>query len=251
MELPGIRYTKTEINKIRESNRIVAEVHKELKGMLVAGIATSQIDKEAFKIIKSFGGEPAFKGYRGFPFTTCISVNDTIVHGFPSKHSLKEKDLVSVDVGVVKDGYYGDACFSVVIGNNEKAQRLVDATHGCLESVITTIRDGVTTGDIGEFIESYGTQYGYGVVKDFVGHSIGCVLHDNPPIKNYGRSRFGFVLKADMVICIEPMFIEGSAEHIKEKNGWEIKTKDGGLAAHAEHCVLITNSGYEILSQLP
>lgn len=248
MELIGIRYTKSELTKIRTSNKIVAKIHEEVKSLLGPGLKTSIIEEEVSKLIRSFGCTSAFKGYKGYPYTTCISVNDTIVHGFPSTYSLQEGDLVSIDIGVVKDGYYGDACFSEVIGKNPDAKQLVLYTYQCLYDVIDMIRDGVMTGDIGHYIDTFATSRGYGVIKDFVGHNIGCVLHDAPSIKNYGKPRFGYTLKADMVICIEPMFTIGSAEYKILDNSWEVKTKDGSLAAHVEHCVLITKGGFEILS---
>jgi len=251
MQTIGIRYTQSEISKIRHSNFIVATVHQKLKELIQVGITTEELDREAETVIEQLGGKPAFKGYKGFPYATCISVNDTIVHGFPSKYLLKEGDLVSVDVGAVKSGHFGDSCFSVVVGENDEALRLVASAYDCLFSAISILKDGVTTGDIGSVIESTASNSGYDVVRDFVGHGIGCILHDLPHIKNYGKPKFGFTLKEGMVICIEPMLTIGSAESYKDKNGWEVRTKDGKLAAHVEHCVLITKNGYEILSLVP
>ena len=242
-------HTSSDLERLRESGRVVALVHRELKKKIVPGITTLELEKIAEKIIISEKGMPAFKGYKGFPFCTCCSINEEIVHGFPSNRKLEEGDLISVDVGVLKDGFYGDAAFTVGVGKISREKNdLIEATENALNAAISVVRDGVTTGTIGRVIEEYSSNLGYSVVKNYVGHAIGKNLHENPSIYNYGRDIDGPKLKAGACICIEPMLCIGSADNHRLSDGWTVVTNDSSLSAHAEHQIIIHKDYAEVIT---
>lgn len=243
-------HTNSELDKLRESGRIVALVHEKLKESIRPGISTLDINNIAEKIIMSENGLPAFKGYRGYPFATCCSVNATIVHGFPSKYILKDGDILSIDVGVLKEGFYGDAAFTIGIGTiSTNAKRLIDTSKNALNTAISNIKEGVTTGTIGRIIEEYSQSRGFFVVKNYIGHGIGRQLHMEPAVYNYGRDIDGIKLKAGMCICIEPMLCVDSAENYKLKDGWTVVTKNGKLSAHDEHQIIVHKNNAEIITR--
>ncbi len=242
-----------EIQKLHSVNQIVAEVLLMLKENLQQGITTYDLDRLAEEFIVARSATPAFKGYRGYPATTCISINDEIVHGIPSpKRVIEAGDLVSIDVGAVLEGYYGDAAFSIVAAGaeNPDADILINTTREALYRGIEKVKKGRRLGDICFAIQRHVEAAGFEVVKQFVGHGIGRNLHEPPEVPNYGRRGTGPVLKKGMVIAIEPMVSAGSADVRVLSDGWTAVTADGSLAAHYEHSIAVTDSGPLILSEL-
>lgn len=244
--------SRSEIEKLRESNLIVAEILEVLKGKASPGMTTMDLEGIAEGELRKRGALPAFKGYRNYPYCLCTSLNEEVVHGMPSaKKVLKEGDILSIDFGVYCDGYYGDAAATVGVGSiSEGAGRLIDAARECLERAISVARVGGRLHDISHAIESYAEGMGYSVVRDFVGHGIGRSLHEPPEVPNFGRPGTGPRLKEGMVLAIEPMINEGvSAVRILD-DGWTAVTADGKLSAHFEHSVAITEDGPYVLSRL-
>lgn len=253
-KLPGksgiILKADWEIDILRKANSIVAKVLQMLKGQLSEGVTTYELDKLAENEIKKCGGSPAFKGYKGYPASLCISINEEVVHGIPKKDKvLKSGDLVSMDIGVVYDGYVGDAALSATVGAPSKeAADLIAVTEGALIKGITQARPKNRLGDISHAIQRHVENAGYSVVKQFVGHGIGKSLHEPPEIPNFGRKGRGPVLKPGMVLAIEPMVNIGSGDVKILDDGWTAVTADGSLSAHFEHSVAITKKGPVILS---
>jgi methionyl aminopeptidase len=212
-------------------------------------VSTKELDQLAEDMIRSDGGVPAFKGYRGFPATLCTSVNDVIVHGIPSSAvRFKEGDLVSVDCGVLLDGFYGDSAVSFGIGGmSDEANRLIDITHECLQDAVAAARPDGRLGDIGAAVQRRAEQAGFGVVREFVGHGIGRALHEEPQVPNYGKAGHGQRLKPGLVIAIEPMITGGSWRVSLDDDGWTARTEDGRLAAHFEYSVAVTADGPRVL----
>ncbi len=241
-----------EIEKLRAANQIVSDILLELKGLVREGITTKDLDEVAEDRIKRVGAKPAFKGYHGYPACTCISVNEEIVHGIPSrKKVLKGGDLVSIDLGVILDGYYGDAAFSCFAGQapSDQAQELLEVTKKALYAGIAKAKARKRLGDISYAIQEVAQSHGFGVVRKFVGHGIGRALHEPPEVPNYGAKGTGPVLKKGMVLAIEPMLTMGSYEVEIMSDGWTAVTADRSLAAHFEHTIAITDKGPEILSE--
>jgi methionyl aminopeptidase len=234
-------HTASDLNKLRENGRIIALIHRELKNFIQPGITTMDIEKMAEELIYSEGAIPGFRGYKGYKFCTCISIDDEIVHGLPDNNRvLKDGALVSVDVGTYKENFFGDAAFTVGVGKISREKNdLIEATENALNAAISVVRDGVTTGTIGRVIEEYSSNLGYSVVKNYVGHAIGKNLHENPSIYNYGRDIDGPKLKAGCCICIEPMLCIGSSDNHRLSDGWTVVTNDNSLSAHAEHQIII------------
>ncbi|MBI4640896.1 MAG: type I methionyl aminopeptidase [Candidatus Tectomicrobia bacterium] len=239
-----------EIEKIRASCRLVAETLKELEAAIEPGITTLELDRLAESSIVKHGALPAFKGYRGFPYTLCASINEEVVHGFPSKRKLKRGDIISLDLGVLYDGYYGDKAITVGVGGvSEEARRLLEVTRQSLYIGIQQIRVGGNLSDISHAIQSYAEGYGYSVVRDFVGHGIGAKLHEEPQIPNFGPPGKGPKLRPGMVLAIEPMVNVGGSEVKILEDNWTAVTKDQKLSAHFEHTVAVTSEGVDILSE--
>ncbi len=248
-------YIKTdeEIRKIREASRIVGLLLDALKDLIKPGISTMELDRYAEELIRSEDGIPAFKGYQvpglpPFPGTLCTSVNSAIVHGIPSeKVILKDGDILGVDVGVIKDGYYGDAAWTYAVGNiSAEAERLMTVTQKALELGISAALPGKRVGDISNAIGSYVQEQGYFVADDLTGHGVGKQLHEEPMIPNSGKKDRGLRLQPGMTLAIEPMVNVGT-NRVKEK-GWEFFVADNSLSAHFEHTILITNDQPIILS---
>ncbi len=242
-----------EIQKLHAANQIVAEVLLMLRENLQQGITTYDLDRLAEEFIVAKSAVPAFKGYRGFPATACISINDEVVHGIPSpKRVINAGDLVSIDVGAVFDGYYGDAALSTVADgvNNPEAETLIKTTRDALYKGIEKVKKGRRLGDLCYAIQHHVESAGFEVVKQFVGHGIGRSLHEPPEVPNYGRPGTGPVLKKGMVIAIEPMVSAGSADVRVLSDGWTAVTADGSLSAHYEHSVALTEGGPLVLSEL-
>ena len=244
--------SKREIAKLKAANQMVAEVLQLVKKNVCPGVSTAVLDKIAEDEIVRQGARPAFKGYAGFPATLCTSINYEIVHGIPSKkRKLKEGDIISIDVGVCRDGYYGDAAITVPVGViSQEADRLIQVTEACLGKAIECAYPGERLYTLSYSVQKYAEDHGYSVVRDFVGHGIGTELHEPPQIPNYGKAGTGLVLKPGMVLAIEPMINLGDCAVQVLADGWTAVTKDHKLSAHFEHTIAITATGPEILSQL-
>ncbi len=240
-----------EIEHLRRSNAIVAEVFQELKKVIEPGITTKELDQMTEKIILSRGAIPAFKGYRGFPASLCASINEEVVHGIPGQRRLKEADIVSLDVGVNLNGYFGDGAISFPIGEvDPEAKRLLEVTEKALYIGIEKAKPGNRLFDISYAIQSWVEEHGFSVVRDFVGHGIGRDLHEEPQIPNFGSPHQGPRLEKGMVLALEPMVNEGTYGVKILSDGWTVVTADGKRSAHFEHTIAITERGAEILSKL-
>lgn len=246
--------SKKEIDYIRESCRIVAETLQLVKSKIKVGVTTKELDAIAEDFIRSKGGIPAFKGYSQgngvkFPASLCISVNDEVVHGIPSDYRLKEGDLISIDVGVLKNNYYGDAAFSVGLGNiSEERKKLINVTERSLYIGIEQARESNRLEDISFAIQQYVEANGFSVVRDLCGHGVGRYLHEDPAVPNFGRKGQGPKLKRGMTLAIEPMVNAGTWQVKLASDKWTIKTADGKDSAHFEHTILITDGEPEILT---
>ena len=239
-----------EIEIMRESNRIVAQILAFLSNSIKPGMTTKELDGLAEELTKEKGAVPAFKGYNGYPATLCVSVNEEIVHGIPGPKRLREGDLVSLDMGVKYRGYYGDAAVTVPVGRpSQRARRLLEVTKGALERAIAVAIPGNRLSDISFAIQSYAEGEGFSVVREFVGHGIGKKLHEDPQIPNYGPPHHGPFLKVGMVLALEPMVNMGTWRAELLPDGWTAVTADGSLSAHFEHTIAITTNGPRILSQ--
>lgn len=247
----GTIYYKTEsdIIKIRESSLLVSKALAEVGKYIVPGITTKEIDKMAESYIASMGAKPAFKGYKGFPASVCISVNEQVVHGIPGDYMLKEGDIVSVDCGVLKDNYYGDSAYTFAVGEiAPEIAQLLTVTKEALYKGIEMAVEGNRLGDISSAIQKHVEKYKYGIVRDLVGHGIGKNLHEGPDVPNYGTRGNGIKLMRGLVIAIEPMINMGTKDVIQEKDGWTVITCDRKPSAHFEHTVAIAKGRAEILT---
>ncbi len=238
-----------EIEKARASNRIVAEVLNVLREKVKPGVTTRELDKLAEDITRKRGAKPAFKGYRGYPYSLCASVNEEVVHGMPSSRVLMEGDLIGLDFGVFFEGFCGDSAITLPVGRvSEEAKRLMRVTEQSLYAAISQAKDGNRLGDISAAVQETAESAGYSVVRDFVGHGIGKDMHEEPQIPNYGKKGRGMELKRGMILAIEPMVNAGKYKVKVLSDGWTVITADGSLSAHFEHSVAITDNGPEILS---
>ena len=242
--------TEKELDEMRKAGSIVGQILNQIKDMAQPGISTGEIDRFAESRCKDFGVIPAFKGYHGFPACVCISINEEVVHGIPSpKRILKDGDIVGLDFGVSYNGWYGDSACTVLVGRvSKEAQKLVEVTRESLRLGIQECREGNRVFDIGHAVQNYVEEFGYGVVREFVGHGIGRALHEEPQVPNYGPKGKGLVLKVGMVLAIEPMINAGSHKVKVLSDGWTAVTVDRSLSAHFEHTVAITAKGPEILT---
>ncbi|MEO5969370.1 MAG: type I methionyl aminopeptidase [Bdellovibrionia bacterium] len=242
--------SERELVLMRKACRATAQILHEMTEMARPGMSTGELDRYAESRCKDLKVKPAFKGYHGFPATVCISVNDEVVHGIPSlKRILNDGDIVGLDFGVSVDGWFGDSAKTVVIGKcAPEVRQLVDVTAESLNQGIQECREGNRVFDIGHAVQNYVEKYGYGVVREFVGHGIGRALHEEPQVPNYGPKGKGVLLKVGMVLAIEPMINAGSHEVKVLKDGWTAVTVDHSLSAHFEHTVAITANGPEILT---
>lgn len=241
--------TEQEIKDMRTSGKMLAAVLAYLKPRVEVGMTTKDIAMLASVELAKLGGKPAFLGYSGFPDVICISLNDEVVHGIPGKKIVKDGDLVSLDFGVDYNKMITDAAITVIAGeSNGSKRKLLKGTEESLMAGVDVLKDGVKTGDIGAAVEKVLTQYGFGIVRDLVGHGVGHQVHEEPDVPNYGSVGTGNKLSAGMTIAIEPMSTLGAERVVLENDGWTIKTYDGSLSAHFEHTVLITNDGAEILT---
>jgi methionyl aminopeptidase len=238
-----------EIKKMRASNRIVADILAEIRTRIKPGVTTGDLDRLTEELTRKRDAQPAFKGYRGYPNSLCISVNSEVVHGIPSDRVLMEGDIVSLDFGVYYHGYYGDAALTVPVGRiSGEAERLLEVTRNSLYKGIEAARAGNRLGDISASVQECVEMAGFSVVRDYVGHGIGKQLHEDPQIPNFGVRGRGIRLQVGMVLAIEPMVNLGTYRVRLQPDGWTVVTEDGGLSAHFEHSVAITENGPDILS---
>ncbi len=236
---------------LREGGAILAQTLQTVRAALVPGVRAAYLDSIAEEAILQAGAKPAFKGYEGFPATLCVSVNDEVVHGIPGDKVLQEGDIVGIDCGVTYKGLITDAAMTVPVGKVRKdAQRLIRVAEEALHRAIDFAAPGKTTGDLGALVQRYVEKQGFGVVRALVGHGVGYAVHEEPKVPNYGVTGSGALLEPGLVIAIEPMITAGGYEVKTHKDGWTIVTVDGSLASHAEHTVVITETGCEILTQL-
>lgn len=244
-------YLKTpeEIALLRASNQLVGKTLAEVAKHIRVGVTTLELDKIAEDFIRSNGALPGFLGYGGFPNTLCVSVNDQVVHGIPSNYALKEGDIVSVDCGVLQNGYYGDSAYTFCVGEvDEKVKKLLKITKESLSLGIDSAKHGNRIGDIGYAIQKHCQAAGFSVVRKLVGHGVGKNLHEDPEVPNFGKRGQGVLLKEGMVIAIEPMINMGNRDVVQEKDGWTIRTIDRKPSAHFEHTIAIRKGKAEILS---
>ena len=242
--------TPREIELLRVAGEITGSTHNYLKQFIKPGITTKELDKLAEDYIIKRGATPSFKGYGGFPGSICTSINNEVVHGIPSNRKLKNGDIISIDIGACYKGYHGDSAWTYPVGTIDKEkQYLLEHTEKALFAGLDVIKAGIRVGDIGYAISKYANAHKLGVVKELVGHGVGNHLHEEPDVPNYGKKHTGPLLKAGMVIAVEPMLNLGTAEVFILDDDWTIITGDDKPSAHFEHTVLITDDGYEILTR--
>ena len=239
-----------EIEIMRGPNRIVGELLVYLKSLVKPGITTGELDKKAEVFIRKQGGIPAFKGYNGFPATICASINEEVVHGIPGKRELKEGDIIGIDLGAIKDGFYGDAARTFSVGKvDDASKRLMAVTEASLRKGIAQAVAGNRLYDISHAVQEHVEAAGFSVVRDFVGHGIGRQLHEDPQIPNYGSPHQGPLLEEGMVLAIEPMVNQGTWQVKVQDDGWTVVTADGKRSAHFENTIVITKNGPEVLTR--
>lgn len=244
-------YFKSEedIDKIKLSADILGRAHAEIAKNIKAGVTTSELDKIAYDFIIQLGAKPSFKGYKGYPSSLCISVNDVVVHGLPNDYALTEGDIISVDCGVLLDGFHSDSAYTYPVGIiSEETKKLLQVTKDSLYAGIEQAFSGNRIGDIGHAVQSFVEKEGYTVVRELVGHGVGKNLHEEPEVPNYGKKGSGVRLQEYMVIAIEPMVNMGKKNIVQEKDGWTIRTVDRKPSAHFEHTVVIRKGKAEILT---
>jgi methionyl aminopeptidase len=240
--------TEEQIEQIRESANVLSNLLAEIAKVIKPGVTTISLDKLAYDYIKDHGGTPAFLNYHGFPYSLCISVNDQIVHGFPSDYVIKDGDLVSVDGGVNLNGFISDSAYTFGVGEiSEEAQLLLDVTKASLQKGVEQAVAGKRVGDISSAIQEYVQPYNFGIVRELVGHGVGVNLHEKPEVPNYGKRGAGPKLESGLVICIEPMINAGKAGVKFWDDGWTVSTVDGKLSAHFEQMVAIQKGTPDVL----
>ena len=241
--------TADDIQIIKEGAQILGKAHGEVAKLIKPGVKTKDLDKVADEYIMDHGGSPSFKGYNGFPAALCISVNETVVHGFPSQYELKETDVISVDCGVFHRGFHSDSAYTYPLeGVSQEVLNLLDRTYDSLYLGIEQAKAGNRVGDISFAVQSYVEQFGYGVVRELVGHGVGKELHEDPEIPNYGKRGRGAKITQGMVFAIEPMINLGTKRVVQERDGWTIRTADRKPSAHFEHTVAILEDKTEVLT---
>ena len=244
--------SKEEIDLIRESSLLVGNTHAEIAWLIKPGITTLELDKIAEEFIRDHGGEPAFKGYGGFPNALCMSPNEQIVHGIPNKIPLNDGDILSVDCGVLMNGFYGDSAYTYEVGDvKEEVKNFLKVSKESLYEGIRQAISGKRLGDISNAVQTHAEKHSYGVVRELVGHGLGRELHENPEVPNYGKKGKGIKLNEGLVIAIEPMINMGTKSIHQHADGWTIETADGNFSAHFEHTVVVTENGYESITEFP
>jgi len=241
--------SNNEIKGIKEASKILAETFEYISDFIQEGMKTFDLDKKIEKFITKRNAAPAFKGYRGFPASSCISINEVVIHGIPDERVIKEGDLVGVDIGVQYRGFFSDAAYTFGIGNlKEESKKLINITKTALYNAIGVMKKDNRVGDISYIIQKTAEDANFNVVRDFVGHGVGKSLHEDPAVPNFGEKGVGPRLKNGMIIAIEPMINAGSYKVKVLEDGWTVTTRDGKLSAHFEHTILISGTGPEILT---
>ncbi|MBR5830500.1 MAG: type I methionyl aminopeptidase [Tidjanibacter sp.] len=241
--------TEEEVELLRENNLLVSATLAEVGKHIKPGVTTLELDRIAEEFIRSHGAVPGFLGYGGFPNTLCVSVNENVVHGIPSNYALKEGDIVSVDCGTIMKGFYGDSAYTFGVGEiAPEVEQLLRVTKESLLKGVEQAVAGNRVGDISAAVQAHAERYGYGVVRELVGHGLGRKMHESPEVPNYGRRGTGPLLKEGMVICIEPMINMGSKNVVFERDGWTVRTKDRKPSAHFEFAVAIRNEKADVLT---
>jgi len=241
--------SEKDIEGIREAGKIIKRLFEELKGIIKEGITTEKINNFIEEFIMKNKAYPVFKGYRGYPAASCISIDEEVIHGIPGKRMIKEGELVKIDVGVEKNGYIADAAYTFEVGIVEELKkRLVKATREALEQAIKKAVAGNRVGDISHAIESTAKKYGFDVIREYTGHGVGLKLHEDPVIPNFGKPGVGKRLVSEMTIAIEPMLVAGNPATIIGKDRWTVITKDGRPSAHFEHTVIVRNGAPEVVT---
>lgn len=241
--------SEREIELMRHAGMLVSKMHKYIKPYIKEGITTNELDKLCEQFIIDNESVPTCKGYEGYPTATCMSVNDTVVHGIPNNYKLKNGDIITIDVVIGYQGYQGDAAWTYAVGNiSDDKKHLMEHTEKALYEGIKMVKPGNRIGDISESVYKYATNHGLSVVRELCGHGIGRDMHEDPDVPNFGKSGTGPVLKEGMVICIEPMLNLGKRYVYLMDDNWTVKTEDGLPSAHYEHTVLVTKDGYELLT---
>ena len=241
--------TDSEVEIIRESAVILGKAHGEVARLIKPGVKTKDLDKIAEEFILDHGGKPSFKGYNGFPYTLCISMNENVVHGFPGEYQLVEGDILSIDCGVLYKGFHSDSAYTYPVGRvSEEVSDLLKVTKESLYVGIDASRSGQRIGDVGFAIQNHVEGHGYSVVRELVGHGVGKNLHESPEVPNFGKRGKGMKLKSGLVIAIEPMVNMGKRNVVQEADGWTIRTKDRMPSAHFEHTIAIFSDRTEVLT---
>jgi methionyl aminopeptidase len=241
--------TKEEINIMAQGGKILAEIMKEVASKVEPGVTTKFLDKVAENLVFKFGAKPSFKNYQGFPAVLCTSINEELVHSIPSERKLKSGDIISLDLGILYNGYHSDMAITVPVGEvSLEALRLIRTTKKALKRGIKKVRPGITFGDIGNTIQRYVEDQGYSVIRDLCGHGIGKELHEDPEIPNYGKRKTGEKIRTGMVFCLEPMIAMGDWQVKKSRDGYGFQMKDNSLCAHFEHTIALTETGPKVLT---
>ena len=236
---------------MRAAGKLVGQVLQELRAMVEPGISTLEVDRAAERMIRAAGALPTFKGYHGFPYSICASVNEQVVHGFPSNYQLKNGDIFSIDVGVTLEGFVGDTATTVPVGEiSEQLRKLIRVTEQCIARAIDQCRAGLHLGDIGWAVQDHAESHGYSVVREYVGHGIGRKMHEDPQIPNYGKPGKGPKIRTGYVFAVEPMINLGTHQTKVLADGWTVVTLDGRPSAHTEHTIAVTDEGPEVLTQV-
>jgi len=240
-----------EIAAMRRSCQVAARALQAVVDGVVPGVTTRDLDRIAEDQVRALGGVPSFLGYRGFPASLCASVEDEVVHGIPGRRRLREGEIVSLDLGALVDGFHGDTAVTVPVGKvSETVARLLRVAAEALEVGIQAVRPGAKLGDVGAAIQRYCERHGFSVVREYAGHGVGRLLHEEPPIPNFGRPGTGIVLRPGMTLALEPMVNLGGHEVVTDPDGWTVRTKDHKPSAHFEHTVAVTEDGHEVLTRL-
>lgn len=249
--MPILLKTEADIAKMRASGRVVADVHARLRELIQPGVTTAELDQAAVEIIATAGGAASFLGYYGYPASICASINDVVVHGIPGPTVLRDGDIISVDVGVVLNGFHADAAFTQAVGEiDAESQRLIEVTEAAFWRGVEALTPGGRLGDMAAVIQRFVEGEGFGVVRDFAGHGVGRSMHEDPSVPNWGKPGTGSVVRNGMTLAIEPMVTTGSPEVRQLDDGWTVVTQDGGRAAHYEHTVAVSDGKRLILTAL-
>lgn len=241
--------SQREIELLRVAGNVVYKTHQYLKPFIKEGVTTEELNRLGEEFIRKQGCTPSFKGYDGFPYAICISINSEVVHGFPSKRKLKNGDIVTLDIGACWKGYHGDSGWTYAVGEvDDDKKYIMEHTEKALYTGLAEIKPGARIGDISHAIEVYAKEHNLGVVKELCGHGVGTDVHEDPEVPNYGEKNTGPRLKEGMVIAVEPMLTLGSPKVYLHDNDWTVDTQDGSISGHYEHTVVVTKDGYEILT---